>query len=65
MVKKIDSNKARLKSHGRVRNKVNGTAERPRLSAFLTPKNLDAQLIHDTAGGTHVHASLPDKAVTY
>ena len=62
MVKKPDSNKARLKRHYRVRNKISGTAERPRLSVFRSSKNIYAQLIDDQAGVTLVAASSLDKA---
>ena len=37
MVKKPDTNKARLKRHKRVRSKISGTAECPRLNVFLAP----------------------------
>lgn len=64
MVNKIDSNKARLKRHVRVRNKVNGTAERPRLSVFRSAKNIYAQIIDDKAGVTLVSASSLEKSFT-
>ena len=62
MVTKPDSNKARLKRHFRVRNKVNGTAERPRLSVFRSEKHIYAQIIDDKAGVTLVSASSLEKA---
>ena len=58
----MDSNKARQKRHFRVRNKISGTAERPRLSVFRSSKNIYAQLIDDQAGVTLVAASSLDKA---
>lgn len=64
MVKKPDSNKARLKRHFRVRNKINGTAERPRLSVFRSEKHMYAQLIDDKAGVTLVSASSLEKSFT-
>ena len=64
MVKKPDSNKARLKRHYRVRNKVSGTAERPRLSVFRSEKNIYAQIIDDKAGVTLVSASSLEKSFT-
>lgn len=64
MVKKPDSNKARLKRHFRVRNKVNGTAERPRLNVFRSEKNIYAQIIDDKAGVTLVSASSLEKSFT-
>lgn len=64
MVTKPDSNKARLKRHFRVRNKISGTAERPRLSVFRSEKNIYAQIIDDVAGVTLVSASSLEKAFT-
>ena len=52
MVSKKDSNKARLKRHQRVRSKVSGTADRPRLDVFRSAKNIYAQVIDDVAGVT-------------
>ena len=61
MVKKIDSNKARLKRHRRVRAKISGTAARPRLSVYRSTKHIYAQLIDDVAGVTLAAASSQDK----
>ena len=61
MVKKFDSNKARLKRHRRVRAKISGTAERPRLNVFRSTKHIYAQLIDDVAGVTLAAASSQDK----
>lgn len=61
MVKKPDSNKARLKRHYRVRNKISGTAECPRLNVFRSAKHIYAQLIDDVAGVTLAAASSMDK----
>ena len=47
MVSKIDSNKARLKRHARVRSKISGTAARPRLDVFRSNSYIYAQLIDD------------------
>ena len=47
MVNKPDSNKARLKRHRRVRGKISGTPERPRLNVFRSAKHIYAQLIDD------------------
>ncbi len=52
MVNKQDSNKARLRRHKRVRGKISGTAERPRLNVFRSSANIYAQIIDDTTG-TH------------
>ena len=61
MVSRPDSNKARLKRHTRVRSKVSGTAECPRLDVFRSLKNIYAQLIDDTTGTTLVSASTVEK----
>ena len=57
MVKRIDSNKQRLKRHVRVRAKISGTAERPRLCVYRSNANISAQIIDDTQGVTLVSAS--------
>ena len=64
MVNKADTNKARLNRHRRVRGKVTGTAERPRLNVFRSAKNIYAQIIDDVAGVTHAAASTLDKEFT-
>ena len=61
MVKKPDTNKARLKRHRRVRGKIQGTNERPRLNIFRSTNNIYAQLIDDIKGVTLVSASTLDK----
>ncbi len=61
MVNKQDSNKARLHRHKRVRGKINGTAERPRLNVFRSTSNIYAQLIDDEKGVTLASASTLDK----
>ena len=63
MVSKKDSNKARLQRHKRVRAKISGTAERPRLDVFRSAKNIYAQVIDDTTGNTLVSASTLDKDI--
>ena len=63
MVSKKDSNKARLQRHKRVRAKINGTADRPRLDVFRSAKNIYAQVIDDVAGNTLVSASSLDKEI--
>ena len=62
MVNKADSNKNRLKRHKRVRGKISGTAERPRLSVYRSLENIYAQIIDDTAGVTLASASTAEKA---
>ena len=64
MVSKKDSNKARLQRHKRVRAKINGTADRPRLDVFRSAKNIYAQVIDDVAGVTLAQASSLDKEIT-
>jgi large subunit ribosomal protein L18 len=49
--------KARLKRHRRVRGRIAGLAERPRLSVFRSLRHISAQVIDDTAGHTLVTAS--------
>lgn len=61
MVNKPDSNKARLKRHLRVRSKISGTAECPRLDVFRSNSNIYAQLIDDVKGVTLVSASSVEK----
>ena len=57
MVSKKDSNKARLHRHARVRGKISGTAERPRLNVFRSNCHIYAQLIDDVQGVTLASAS--------
>lgn len=61
MVKKPDSNRARLLRHTRVRTKISGTAERPRLDVFRSSKHIYAQIIDDASGKTLVSASTVEK----
>ena len=61
MVNKADTNKARLNRHRRVRGKVSGTAECPRLNVFRSSKNIYAQIIDDVKGVTLAAASTLDK----
>ncbi len=48
---------ARLRRHRRVRTKVRGTAERPRLAVFRSNRGIEAQLVDDDAGKTLASAS--------
>ncbi len=60
----MDSKKeARFKRKQRIRKKVDGTAERPRLSVFRSAKHVYAQVVDDTTGRTLVAASSLDPAV--
>ena len=61
MVNKADTNKARLNRHKRVRGKISGTAECPRLNVFRSTKNIYAEIIDDVKGVTLVAASSLDK----
>ena len=61
MVNKPDSNKARVRKHMRVRGKISGTAERPRLNVFRSNSNIYAQLIDDVKGVTLASASSLEK----
>ena len=63
MIKRPNTNAQRLKRHKRVRAKVFGNAERPRLNVFRSEKNIYAQVIDDVAGNTLVSASSLDKAI--
>ena len=63
MVSKTDRKLERNRRHARVRTKVSGTAERPRLCVYRSNTNLYAQIIDDVAGNTLVSASTLDKEV--
>lgn len=61
MVKRPNTNAQRLKRHKRVRAKISGTPERPRLNVFRSETNIYAQIIDDVAGKTLVSASSLEK----
>lgn len=61
MFKKENRQKARVKRHLRVRNKISGTTERPRLAVYRSEKNIYAQVIDDNNAVTLVSASSLDK----
>ncbi|NLV49982.1 MAG: 50S ribosomal protein L18 [Clostridiales bacterium] len=61
MIKRPDTNGARLKRHRRVRAKISGTPERPRLCVFRSLSHIYAQIIDDTNGNTIVSASSVEK----
>ena len=61
MVSKADKNAARVKRHYRVRNKISGTTERPRLNVFRSAKHIYAQIIDDVNGVTLAAASTTEK----
>lgn len=61
MISKTNRNVARKKRHMRVRNKICGTAQRPRLNVYRSLKQIYAQLIDDNTGVTLVSASSLEK----
>ncbi len=61
MVKRIDKNAQRLKRHTRVRGKVSGTPERPRLAVYRSNAHISAQIIDDVNGVTLVSANSYEK----
>ncbi|MDE5722142.1 MAG: 50S ribosomal protein L18 [Clostridia bacterium] len=63
MINKIDKNKERQRRHDRVRKKVSGTAETPRLSVYRSLNHIYAQVIDDTKGVTLCSASTLEKDV--
>ena len=63
MISKIDRKATRQRRHLRVRTKISGTAECPRLCVYRSNTNLYAQIIDDVAGNTIVSASTLDKDV--
>lgn len=63
MVKKTDRNAERIRRHKRVRRKISGTAECPRLCVFRSNNNLYVQLIDDVKAVTLAQASTLDKEI--
>ena len=63
MVSKQSKSELRVKKHERLRNRLSGTAERPRLAVFRSNNHMYAQIIGDTVGNTLVSASTAEKAV--
>ena len=61
MVSKINKKAMRLKRHVRVRGKISGTPERPRLNVFRSNANIYAQIIDDVNGVTLVAANTLEK----
>ena len=57
MINKVDKNAIRQARHLRVRNKISGTAQRPRLNVFRSTNHIYAQIIDDVKGVTLVSAS--------
>ena len=63
MITKTNRKMERARRHARVRRKISGTAERPRLCVYRSNTNLYVQVIDDVAGKTLVSASTLDKEV--
>ena len=63
MITKTNRKMERARRHARVRRKISGTAERPRLCVYRSNTNLYVQIIDDVAGNTLVSASTLDKEV--
>jgi len=63
LLKKPSKNSLRKKRHMRMRNKISGTAERPRVNVYRSSKHIYAQVIDDTQGVTLVSASSLEEAV--
>ena len=61
MIHKIEKKEIRSRIHKRIRRKLAGTAERPRLAVFRSVAHIYAQVIDDNAGSTLVSASTVDK----
>ena len=63
MIKRPNTNAQRIKRHKRVRAKISGTPEMPRLNVFRSEANIYAQVIDDVSGKTLVSASSLDKDI--
>ena len=61
MIKRPNTKAQRVRRHQRVRGKISGTAERPRLSVFRSENNIYAQIIDDTQGVTLASANSLEK----
>ena len=63
MIRKESRSKIRAKKHYKLRNRINGTSERPRLSVFRSNDHMYAQIIDDSVGNTIVAASTVEKSI--
>ena len=63
MIKKFDSNKARAKRHARVRAKISGTPDCPRLNVYRSTKHIYAQIIQSGSSNVVASASTCEKGV--
>ena len=63
MVNKASRKEVRVKKHMRIRNRLSGTAQRPRLAVFRSNNHMYAQIIDDTVGNTLASASTLEKEI--
>ena len=63
MVSKKSRQEVRMNKHRRIRNRLSGTSQKPRLSVFRSNNHMYAQIIDDTIGNTLVAASTVEKDV--
>lgn len=63
MIRKQSRSDIRVKKHNRMRSKIQGTAERPRLAVFRSEKHIYAQIIDDMTGTTLAAASTVEKDI--
>ena len=63
MVSKKSRQEVRVKKHMKIRNRLSGTAECPRLAVFRSNNHMSAQIIDDTVGNTLVSASTTEKEI--
>ncbi len=63
MINRKDKNEIRRKRHQRIRNKISGTPERPRMNVYRSLNNIYVQFIDDVAGNTLASASTMDKEI--
>lgn len=63
MINKADKNAIRVGRHTRVRNKISGTAQKPRLNVFRSTTHIYAQIIDDVAGVTLASSSTLSGAI--
>ena len=63
MITNLDKNKERIRRHSRVRDKISGTVERPRLSIYRSLAHMYAQIIDDQKGATLVSANTMEKSL--
>ena len=61
MIRRVSKDEIRQRIHTRIRNKMKGTAERPRLAVFRSVAHIYAQVIDDSKGATLVAAASTDK----